>query len=150
MTRYSDYQKKAIKAALSAIEKTLTNTSAMTSTSEVKNYLKIQLGGELEECFGVIFLNSQHQFISFENLFRGTINLANVHIRVIARKALESNAAAVILAHNHPSGVAEPSSSDRVITDLTKVALEMFDIKVLDHFIVSPSDSCSFADRGWM
>ena len=150
MTQYSDYQQKAIKAALSAIENTLSDNSIMTSTKDVERYLKIQLGGELEECFGVIFLTSQHQFISFEKLFRGTINLAHVHIRVIARKALEANAAAVVLAHNHPSGVAEPSSSDRTITDLTKIALEMFDIKVLDHFVVSPSDTCSFADRGWI
>ena len=150
MIRYSQYQQKAIRTALSAIQETLTTSNITTSTKEVEQYLKIQLGGEQEECFGVLFLTSQHRLISFETLFRGTIYMANVHIRVIARKALEANAAAVILAHNHPSGMAEPSNSDRIITDLTKVALEMFDIKVLDHFIVSPRESCSFADRGWM
>ena len=144
MTRYSDYQQKAIRAALSAIEKTLTGTSAMTSTKEVEQYLKIQLGGELEECFGVMFLNSQHQFISFENLFRGTIKAAHVH----ARKALEANAAAVILAHNHPNGVAEPSASDRSITKRIQEALQVFDIEVLDHVVVSPTEVCSFANRG--
>ena len=150
MNKYSKYQKKAIRAALSAIEQHLTDNSTMTSTQDVELYLKVQLGGEPEECFGVMFLTSQHQFISFENLFRGTINISNIHVRVIARKALESNAAAVILAHNHPSGVAEPSSSDRMITELIRTALDMFDVKVLDHFVVSPDETCSFADRGWM
>jgi DNA repair protein RadC len=150
MTRYSDYQQKAIKTALSAIQQTLITSNAMQSSREVEQYLKIQLGAESDEHFAVLFLTSQHHLISFQKLFRGTIDASHVHVRVIAKKALELNAAAVILAHNHPSGIAEPSSSDRMITDIIQTALEMFDIKVLDHFVVSPIETCSFANRGWM
>ena len=84
-----------------------------------------------------MFLTSQHRLILFDKLFRGTVNASYVHIRVIARKALELNAAAVILAHNHPSGMAEPSSADQDITVKIKDALKVFDINVLDHLIVT-------------
>jgi DNA repair protein RadC len=97
-----------------------------------------------------MYLTSQHRLIRFERLFRGTINASQVHVRVIARKALELNAAALILAHNHPSGIAEPSSADQRITTNIKEAMEVFDVKVLDHFIVSPDESCSFAMRGML
>lgn len=148
MTNYSDYQLQAIKTALSAIHQTLTTTDSMQSSREVEQYLKIQLGAEPDENFAVLFLTSQHYLISFEKLFRGTINASSVHIRVIARKALEFNAAAVILAHNHPSGIAEPSMSDRSITSNIKQALKVFDINVLDHIIVSPNETSSFANLG--
>jgi DNA repair protein RadC len=120
----------------------------MNSPKEVENYLKIKLAAEPDEWFTVMFLTSQHHLISFERLFRGTVNTSHVHIRVIARKALELNAAALILAHNHPSGIAEPSTADKNITSKIKESLEIFDIKVLDHFIVSSNESCSFAERG--
>jgi DNA repair protein RadC len=120
----------------------------MNSPKDVENYLKIKLAAEPDEWFTVMFLTSQHHLISFERLFRGTVNTSHVHIRVIARKALELNAAALILAHNHPSGIAEPSNADQNITSKLKDSLEIFDIKVLDHFIVSSSESCSFAERG--
>jgi len=97
-----------------------------------------------------MFLTHQHHLISFEKLFRGTVNSSYVHVRVIVRKALELNAAAVILAHNHPSGIAEPSSADQGITTRIKDALEVFDINVLDHFVVTANECCSFADRGWL
>ena len=148
MTRYSNYQQKAIKTALSAIQQTLTTSNAMQSSREVEQYLKIQLGAEPDENFAVLFLTNQHHLISFQKLFRGTINASQVHVRVIARKALELNAAAVILAHNHPSGIAEPSMSDRSITSRIQEALEIFDIRVLDHIIVSPNQTSSFANRG--
>ena len=136
--------------ALEAIQKTLTQENVLFSSKEVSNYLKIQLAAELDERFAVLFLTNQYRLISFQRLFRGTINSSQVHIRVIARKALELNAAALILAHNHPSGIAEPSSADQRITTSIKKAMELFDVKVLDHFIVSPDESCSFAMRGML
>lgn len=150
MTTYSECEQTAIQVALAAIQQTLNTNDVMASSEQVRDYLTIQLAGEPDEWFGVMFLTSQHRLISFEKLFRGTVNSSYVHIRVIARKALELNAAAVILTHNHPSGIAEPSSADQQITTRIKDALEVFDIKVLDHFIVSSGDTCSFANRGMM
>jgi len=150
MIKYSEYEKEAINVALLTIQQTLTNDDAMQSSREVQNYLKIQLAPEPDEHFAVMFLTQQHHLISFEKLFRGTVNSSYVHIRVIVRKALELNAAAIILAHNHPSGIAEPSSADKGITTRIKDALEVFDINVLDHFVVTANECCSFADRGWL
>lgn len=150
MNNYSEYQQEAIRVALSAIQQTLANSDVMNSPEEVQNYLTLKLADEPDEWFGVMFLTSQHRLIRFERLFRGTINASQVHIRVIARRALELNAAALILAHNHPSGIAEPSSADQRITTNIKEAMEVFDVKVLDHFIVSPDQSCSFAMRGML
>jgi DNA repair protein RadC len=148
MIKYSEYEQEAINVALSAIQQTLVNNNVMNSPKEVENYLKIKLAAEPDEWFAVMFLTSQHRLISFEKLFRGTIDSSQVHIRVIARRALELNAAALILAHNHPSGIAEPSNADQKITSKIKDSLEIFDIKVLDHFIVSSNECCSFAERG--
>ena len=150
MIKYSEYEKEAINVALLTIQQTLTNDDAMQSSREVQNYLKIQLAPEPDEHFAVMFLTQQHHLISFEKLFRGTVNSSYVHIRVIVRKALELNAAAIILAHNHPSGIAEPSGADKGITTRIKDALEVFDINVLDHFVVTANECCSFADRGWL
>jgi len=148
MIKYSEYEQEAINVALSAIQQTLTNNNVMNSPKEVENYLKIKLAAEPDEWFTVMFLTSQHRLISFERLFRGTVNSSHVHVRIIVRKALELNAAALILAHNHPSGIAEPSNADKDITSKIKDSLEIFDIKLLDHFIVSSNESCSFAERG--
>ena len=150
MNNYSEYQQEAIRVALSAIQQTLTNSDVMNSPEEVQNYLTLKLADEPDESFGVMFLTSQHRLIRFERLFRGTINASQVHVRVIARKALELNAAALILAHNHPSGIAEPSSADQRITTSIMEAMEVFNVMVLDHFIVSTDQSCSFAMRGML
>ena len=150
MIKYSEHEKEAINVALLAIQNTLCNNDAMQSSREVQNYLKIQLAPEPDEHFAVMFLTQQHHLISFEKLFRGTVSSSYVHVRVIARKALELNAAAIILAHNHPSGIAEPSSADKGVTTRIKDALEVFDINVLDHFVVTANECCSFADRGWL
>jgi len=150
MIKYSEHEKEAINVALLAIQNTLSNNDAMQSSREVENYLKIQLAPEPDEHFAIMFLTHQHHLISFKKLFRGTVNSSYVHIRVIVRKALELNAAAVILAHNHPSGIAEPSSADKGITTRIKDALEVFDINVLDHFVITANECCSFADRGWL
>jgi len=148
MIKYSEHEQTAISVALAAIQQTLSNDDVMTSPCDVENYLKLKLADEPDEWFAVLFLTNQHHLISFQKLFRGTINASKVHIRVIARKALELNAAALILAHNHPSGIAEPSRSDERITSDIKNAMQIFDIKVLDHFIISTSECCSFAQRG--
>jgi DNA repair protein RadC len=150
MIKYSEYEQEAISVALTAIEQKMVNSNVMNSPEEVRNYLKIKLATEPDEWFAVIFLTNKNHLISFQKLFRGTVNASHVHIRVIARMALEFNAAAVILAHNHPSGIAEPSNADKGITTSVKEALEIFDVRVLDHFIVSSWESCSFLESGWL
>ncbi|NVK22504.1 MAG: DNA repair protein RadC [Kangiellaceae bacterium] len=119
-----------------------------TNPDEVKSYLKSLLSHEKREQFVVLFLNNQHQLLSTEVLFSGTLNSAEVHPRVIAEKALHYHAAAVILAHNHPSGVLEPSESDKHITQQIVAALKLLDIRVLDHIIVAGNQCYSFAERG--
>ena len=106
-----------------------------------------QLRDSPHEIFAVLFLDQRHRVIKFEEMFQGTIDGANVYPREVVKKALHHNAAAVILAHNHPSGVAEPSQSDERITQRLKDALALVDIRVLDHFVIG-DDIVSFAERG--
>jgi DNA repair protein RadC len=150
MIKYSEYEQQAINVALEAIQSRLKTSNIYSSPSDVSSFLKINLAAEPDEWFAVMFLTSQHQLIAFEKLFRGTINSSSVHIRVIARQALEWNAAAVVLAHNHPSGISEPSRADRAITDRIKDALQVFDVTVLDHFVVTADETCSFAELGYL
>ncbi|VAW93941.1 UPF0758 family protein, partial [hydrothermal vent metagenome] len=96
------------------------------------------------------FLDTRHRVIEFEELFRGTIDGASVHPREVLRRALAHNAAAVILAHNHPSGIAEPSRADRHITERLTDALALVDVRVLDHLVVGDGEVVSFAERGWL
>ncbi|WP_129544574.1 DNA repair protein RadC [Serratia sp. 1D1416] len=121
---------------------------AMQNPSAVFDYLRLQLAGEPSEIFAVLFLNSQHEVIAWEPVFTGTIDAVTVHPRVIAQRCLIHNAAAVILAHQHPSGYTEPSLADKLITQRLKVALEMFDVRVLDHVVVGKSEPFSFAQAG--
>jgi DNA repair protein RadC len=102
------------------------------------------------EVFACLFLDTRHRVISYEELFQGTIDGASVHPREVLRRALQHNAAAVILAHNHPSGVAEPSDADRRITTRLKDALALVDIRVLDHIVIGDQLATSFAERGWI
>lgn len=148
MINYNEYEQEAINVAIEAIQSRLLTSNVMHSPTDVGNFLKLNLSHEPDEWFAVMFLTSQHQLICFEKLFRGTVNASRVHIRVIARKALECNAAALVLAHNHPSGVAEPSNADRRITNDIKDAMGIFDVTVLDHFIVTSNSICSLAERG--
>lgn len=148
MINYSEYEQEAINVAVEAIRSRLITCDVMGSPTDVGNFLKMKLANEPEEWFAVLFLNNQQQLISFQRLFRGTINASSVHIRVIARKALELNAAALVLAHNHPSGVAEPSKADKRITSDIKVAMKVFDVDVLDHLIVTPDSIYSLAEQG--
>lgn len=123
---------------------------AMADPNQVRTYLKAQLRHQPSEVFCVLYLDSQHQLIRFEPLFYGTIDSAAVYCREVVRKCLHNNAAAVIFAHNHPSGVAEPSLSDRQLTTRLIEALGLVDIRVLDHMVVGDGRVVSFAERGWL
>ncbi|MCL8325530.1 DNA repair protein RadC [Providencia thailandensis] len=118
------------------------------------NLLKMRLvelfSGQEREVFTVLFLNNQHQIISYEELFRGTINRVEVHPREIIRFAMKMNASAIILAHNHPSGNPEPSDADRQVTFRIKEACTLMGIKLLDHFVVGHKNCVSFLERGWL
>jgi DNA repair protein RadC len=127
----------------------LNRTDALTSPDLTRRYLVSRLRGYPHEVFALLLLDNQHRVLAWEELFRGTIDGANVYPREVVKVALASNAAAVIFAHNHPSGVAEPSSADRQITDRLRKALELVDIRVLDHFIVGDGERAySFAEHG--
>ncbi len=128
----------------------LDRSDALTSPRQTREYLRAKLRDQPHEVFAVLFLDNKHRVIRFEELFYGTIDSASVYPRVVVKKALERNAAAVIFAHNHPSGIAEPSRADRMITDKLISALQLIDIKVLDHFVIGDSDIESFAERGWV
>jgi len=119
----------------------------LTNPADTRNYMAMRLRDHAYEVFAALFLDNRHRMIAFEELFSGTIDGASVHPREVVRKALQHNAAAVIFAHNHPSGVAEPSAADRHITQRLKDALALIDVRVLDHIVVG-DDIVSFAERG--
>ncbi len=129
---------------------TISEQPALTSPGMVKTFCQHSLAAKEHEVFGVIFLDNQHRVRSTAELFTGTVDAASVYPREVVKKALAENATAVILYHNHPSGVAEPSQADRRITRRLTDALALVDIKVLDHFVVSFEDVVSFAERGWI
>ncbi len=122
----------------------------LTSPTRVGEFLLAQLRQCRQEVFGVLFLDAQHRLIAWEKLFFGTIDGASVHPREVVRRALDHNAAAVIFAHNHPSGVAEPSESDRAITRQLQEALKLVDVRVLDHMIAGAGYTVSLAERGML
>lgn len=137
-----------IQKALEILESRIrVKTNAMTSPDTVKQFLGLKLQLLEHEVFSVLFLDNQHFLISYEEVFRGTIDGASVYPREIVKAALKHNAAAVILAHNHPSGITTPSNADKQITDKLKSALSLIDIRVLDHIIVGDS-TYSFAEAG--
>jgi len=131
-----------------ALQETLQRGDALNSPRAVRDYLQLLLGGRQQEVFVVLFLDTQHRVIATEELFHGTLSQTSVYPREVVKRALALNAAAVILAHNHPSGVAEPSSADELITGVLKQALALVDVHVLDHFIVATGATLSFAERG--
>ncbi|MBD0684104.1 MULTISPECIES: DNA repair protein RadC [unclassified Pseudomonas] len=124
--------------------------TTLESPGIVREYLKSMLRHEPHEVFGCLFLNSRHQVLGFETLFRGSIDNASVHPRQVVKRALAHNAAALILCHNHPSGNTEPSQADRLLTERLQEALELIDVRVLDHFIVGDGEPLSMAEYGWM
>jgi DNA repair protein RadC len=126
------------------------NSIALTDPGASGRYLKSRLCGYPYEVFACLFLDNRHRMIAFEELFRGSIDGAKVHPREVVRRCLAHNAAAVILAHNHPSGVAEPSQADRTVTLRLRDALGLVDVRVLDHIVIGDGLPISLAERGWL
>lgn len=120
----------------------------LSSPDETRNFLRLRLAEYRNEVFGCLFLDNRHRIIAVRELFQGTIDGASVHPRVVVQQAMEVNAAAMVFFHNHPSGVAEPSRADEMLTRRLKEALALVDVRVLDHFVVSGGESVSFAERG--
>ena len=122
----------------------------MSDPDLTRDYLMRQLSDRAYEVFAILLLDSQHRVIQFVELFRGTINSASVYPREVVSLVLEKKAAAVIVCHNHPSGIAEPSTADRRITERLKQALQTIDVSLLDHMVVGDREIVSFAERGWI
>lgn len=138
-----------IQQALTLLEKRVFKAGpSLNSPAAVRDYLRLKLVEEPNEVFAVVFLDSQHQVLAYEPLFKGSIDQTSVYPRVIVQRALALNASALILAHQHPSGVTEPSTADRTLTDRLKAALAVVDIRVVDHFIVGKGNPFSFAEAG--
>ena len=137
-----------VSLAASILESRLVRGDAYSKPADAGDYLRLQLGELEHEEFAVMFLDTRHRLISFDVMFTGTIDSASVHPREVVKRALQHNAAAIICAHNHPSGVAEPSAADQALTRRLKDALGLIDIRVLDHFVVSASEHVSMSERG--
>ena len=131
-----------------ALQEEFQRGDALNSPRAVRDYLRLLLGGRQQEVFLVLFLDTQHRVIASEELFHGTLCQTSVYPREVVKRALAHNAAAVILAHNHPSGVAEPSQADKMLTNELKQALGLVDVRVLDHFVVAMGRTLSFAESG--
>jgi DNA repair protein RadC len=125
-----------------------TSGDYVTSPSAIRNIFQLRLTGLEREEFHVAFLTTQHEIIAVETMFTGTIDSASVYPREIAKRALQLNAAAVILAHNHPSGTTSPSLADQTLTKRVKAGLELLDVRTLDHIIVAGKSNISFAEKG--
>ncbi|MGA3156587.1 MAG: DNA repair protein RadC [Steroidobacteraceae bacterium] len=137
-----------IAAARSAMTRRVRRGVAMDSPCAVQEFLAIKLGALEHELFAVLLLDTRHRLIDYVELFRGTVDGASVHPREVVKLALARNAAALVLAHPHPSGAAEPSHADELITRRLVAALALVDIRVLDHIIVAGGETTSFAQRG--
>lgn len=124
--------------------------TAFSSPQVSRDYLSVMLGSRDHEVFVVVMLDAQHRLIEALEMFRGTIDAAAVYPREVVKEALVRNTSVVILAHNHPSGVAEPSAADRTLTERLKAALALVDVRVLDHLVVGGDTIVSFAERGWI
>ena len=122
--------------------------TTMSSPAQVRDHLRFQLGALEHEVFVVVFLDAQNRLIATKEMFRGTLTQTSVYPREVVKEALTLNAAAVILAHNHPSGSAEPSRADEYLTQTLKSTLALIDVRVLDHFVIAGAEIASFAERG--
>jgi len=138
----------ALELARRALREDLSSRDALSSPRAVRDYLRLLLSGREQEVFVVLLLDAQHRVIASEEMFRGTLTQTSVYPREVVKCALKHNCAAVIFAHNHPSGVAEPSHADELLTRSLKAALALVDVQVLDHFIVAGTRTMSFAERG--
>ncbi|MEW7975563.1 MAG: DNA repair protein RadC [Candidatus Thiodiazotropha endolucinida] len=147
MAKYTQLQA-VLEMARRYLHEQLETSGSLTTPEQTQDYLRARLRHYAYEVFSCLFLDNRHRVISYEELFRGTIDGANVHPREVVRRALELNAAALIFAHNHPSGMAEPSRADRQITQRLKDALALVDIRVLDHIVIGEGEAVSLAERG--
>ena len=142
-------ERNTLDKALAIVGRCLALNRAPLATPEaVKTYLQLQLSGEPSERFAVLFLDPQHRLIAFEVMFTGTLSQTSVYPREVVLAALAHGAAAVVLAHNHPSGAVQPSRADEVLTQTLKQTLALIDVRVLDHVIVAPGKVLSMAERG--
>ena len=147
LARFAELQA-AVEIARRQLSETLRTGPSLASPRATRDFLSARLRDLEHEVFCCLYLDNRHRLIQFEELFRGTIDGASVYPREIVKLALQRNAAAVIIAHNHPSGVAEPSQADELITQRVKEALRLVDIRLLDHIIVGDGASVSLAERG--
>ena len=137
-----------LQAAQALLWKQLRGSKVMDSPEAVRDFLRLRLSGLEHEVFAVLMFDSQNSLIEYVELFRGTVSQTSVYPREVVKEALARNAAAAILVHNHPSGAAAPSRADEYLTHTLKRALELIDVRVLDHMIVAGKDVLSFAERG--
>jgi DNA repair protein RadC len=137
-----------LELARRALAQQLTQKPLFNTPQAVRDYLQLQLGGLHHEVFAVLFLDSQHRLIALEEMFRGTLTQTSVYPREVVKHALTLNASSVVLAHNHPSGTAQPSRADEALTHTLKAALALVDVRVLDHFVVTASQAVSMAELG--
>ena len=137
-----------IELARRALAQQLAQRPVFDHPTKVKDFLKLRLGSRSHEVFAVMFLDAQTRLLKLEEMFRGTLTQTSVYPREVVKRALDLHAASVVLAHNHPSGAAEPSQADAYLTQTLIAALKLVDVRVLDHFIVGESEVVSFAERG--
>lgn len=151
VSRGDKSEEAAVRRALRILEKRMCTAGPLLNDPDVAGkFFRLRLGGETREHFEVAFLDTRHQLIAVERLFSGSIDGAQIHPRVVVQRALAQNAAAVLLAHNHPSGCCEPSTADRAVTSRLKDALALMDVRVLDHLVVSAGQSVSMARLGYL
>ena len=139
-----------LELARRSLAQRLTERPVFESPAQVRDYLRLQLGGRGHEVFAVLFLDAQNRLLRLEEMFRGTLTQTSVYPREVVKRALELQAASVVLAHNHPSGTAEPSRADEFLTQTLRAALALVDVRVLDHFVVGATEVVSFTERGLM
>ena len=132
------------------LSRTVKRGAMLGSPEDTRRYVSTRLRGFPYEVFACLFLDNRHRVIAFEEMFRGTIDGASVHPREVIKRCLEHNAAALIVAHNHPSGVAEPSHADRIVTRRLAEAGALVELRLLDHIVVGDGETVSFAERGWL
>lgn len=146
MSKYTNQEQQVINAALNVIQNKLSQENGLALPVEMQKYLRIRLACDKDEWLCAMFMNNQYRMISFQRLFRGPVSVSSIKLRVIARKALELNAGAVVLCQNHIEGDVVPRDEDRELTDKVKDALALFSIQLLDHIFVSRKDSYSLAE----
>jgi DNA repair protein RadC len=140
----------ALEMARRHLGEQITRGDALSDPAATRRFLQARLRDRAHEIFACLYLDNQHRVLGFEELFRGTLDGASVYPREVVKAALKHNAAALIFAHNHPSGVAEPSAADRSLTQRLRAALALVDIRVLDHLVVGDGEITSLAERGWL